>query len=42
MKIEDIFNYLISHSLNYVCKSPEEFENFHVKKGLKKDVINVW
>jgi hypothetical protein len=33
MKVEDIFNYLISHSLNRVCEPHEEFENFHVKKG---------
>jgi hypothetical protein len=42
MKVEDIFNYLISHSLNRVCEPHEKFENFHVNKGfLKKDVINV-
>ncbi len=36
MKVEDIFNYLISHSLNCVCEPHEEFKKFSFKKRFKK------
>ncbi len=32
IKVEDILNHVIPHSLNCVCEQCEEFENFHLKK----------
>jgi len=32
IKVEDILNHVIPHSLNRACEQCEEFENFHFKK----------
>ncbi len=34
MKVEDIWNHVISHSFKHICEPCEEFEKFHfIKKG---------
>jgi hypothetical protein len=43
MKVEDISNHVVSHSLKHICEPCEEIESFHfIKTHTHTHTISMW